>query len=163
MFFYNNDEFAGNTTENMLAKIQQFVKAYNCKVIFLDHISFLVGIDSASGDERRKLDEMATKLKSMTVNLDFTLFAAAHFKRLPGTPHEEGAESSISDFRSSGIMGQLCNIAIGLERNQQADDPTERATSKVRVLANRFVGRSGVACELLYSEYPFTWNEIKDD
>ena len=41
-------------------------------------------------------------------------------------------------------------MVLGLERNGQADDPTVRNTTHVRVLKNRFAGSTGKACQLLY-------------
>lgn len=158
LFFFNNEEFAKE--QSVIDKITMFVKAYDCKVLFLDHISFIVGIDATDGDERRKLDQMATTLKGITVNEEVALFVNAHFKRLPGTPHEEGAEASLSDFRSSGAIAQLANTAIGLERNQQAEDDVERRTTRVRSMKCRFTGRTGLASTLEYCEYPYTWNEV---
>jgi twinkle protein len=41
---------------------------------------------------------------------------------------------------------------ITLERNQQADDPIEAATTRVRVLKSRYTGDVGVATHLLYDK-----------
>lgn len=158
LFFYNNESFGQD--KSIFSKIMLLIKAFNCKVILLDHISFIVGIDAAEGDERRKLDQMATKLKGITVNEEVVLFVNAHFKRLPGTPHEEGAESSLADFRSSGAIAQLANTAIGLERNQQAEDPEERKLTTPRVMKCRHTGRTGPAGILKYNEYPYIWPEF---
>lgn len=161
VFFHNNEDFG--TKFDVCQRIQAFVGAFDCRVIFLDHISFLVGIDATEGDERRKLDQLATQLKELTVKHNITLFVNAHFKRLPGTPHEEGAEASLADFRSSGAIAQLANTALGLERNQQAEDINERSLTMVRSMKCRFTGRTGLASTLKYQEFPYTWSEVDDN
>jgi hypothetical protein len=39
---------------------------------------------------------------------------------------------------------------ISLERNQQADDPLEASTTKIRVLKSRYTGDVGIATRLYY-------------
>lgn len=162
LFFLNNDQFAANSADVILNKIVQMVKVHNCKIIFLDHITFITS-SSADGDERRNIDELVTRLKALTVNLGINIHAVSHFKRLSGTPHENGAAGSIADFRGSGAIGQLSNMAFSLERNQQALDQATKNTTIVRVLKNRLSGVTGEACKLLYSEYPYTWEAIEQD
>ena len=51
-------------------------------------------------------------------------------------------------------------MVLGLERNGQAEDETERNTTKVRVLKNRFSGTTGPACHLLYDKRTGRMDEI---
>lgn len=161
LFFYNNDQFSANGADQILSKIKQMIRVHNCKIIFLDHITFIVSA-SAEGDERRSIDELMTKIKALTVNEGVNIHAVSHFKRLSGTSHENGAEGSINDFRGSGAIAQLANAAYSLERNGQELDPAARNTTTIRVLKNRLSGKTGEACKLLYREYPFTWDEVKN-
>jgi twinkle protein len=46
----------------------------------------------------------------------------------------------IRHFRGSRAIGFWCHFMFGLERNQQAEDETERATSTLRCLKDRFTG-----------------------
>jgi len=52
-------------------------------------------------------------------------------------------------LRGSHSIGQLSDIVIGLERDQQGED---RNTTKVRVVKNRFTGETGEACSLTYDQ-----------
>jgi twinkle protein len=79
------------------------------------------------------------------------LICVSHLKRPDSKGHEEGAATSLAQLRGSGSIAQLSDMVIGLERNGQAEDATERNTTKVRVLKNRFSGITGPACDLLYS------------
>ena len=148
IFLY--DSFGSNSIDRILGTIRYLVRALDCKYIILDHISIVVS-DQSSGDERRALDEIATKLKTLTVELSVCIIMAAHLRRQPnGQSHEEGAVVSLSDIRGTAGIGQLSNIILGLERNTQADDPSERHIVRVRVVKNRFSGMTGLATHLRY-------------
>lgn len=148
LFLY--DSFGSNNVERILSTIRYLVRALDCKYVVLDHISIVVS-DQSSGDERRALDEIATKLKTLTVELNICIIMAAHLKRSPnGQSHEEGAQVSLADIRGTAGIGQLSNIILALERNTQADDPTERHIVRVRVVKNRFSGMTGLATHLRY-------------
>ena len=54
----------------------------------------------------------------------------------------------MSQLRGSAAIGQLSDIVIGLERNQQ--DAEFSNVTTVRVLKNRWSGNTGVATNLFY-------------
>jgi twinkle protein len=109
--------------------------------------------DQQHGDERRALDEISTKLRTLVQETGVALFMVSHLKRPPGTSHEEGGATSLSQLRGSAGIGQLSDIVIGLERNGQHEDEEIRNTTTVRVLKNRFSGLTGPATYLKYSKY----------
>lgn len=139
----------GATVEQIISRVRYLVKAMDCKVIILDHISILVSAGQHN-DERKALDEIMTRLRSLTQDTGCVLFAVSHLKRPEGKGHEEGAATSLSQLRGSAAIAQLSDFVIGLERNGQSDDPTERNTTYMRVLKNRFSGITGPAGALLY-------------
>jgi twinkle protein len=140
----------GATVDQIVARVRFMAKALDCKVIVLDHISILVSAGQF-GDERKALDEIMTKLRTLTQDTGIVLFAVSHLKRPEGKGHEEGASTSVSQLRGSASIAQLSDFVIGLERNGQADDETERNTTNIRVLKNRFSGITGPAGAVLYS------------
>jgi twinkle protein len=154
-----NDSWADNSIDFIGDKIKYFAKGLDCKLIILDHISFMVSDDNA--DERKSLDTIAHKLKALSVELDLHLLIIAHTKRVSGKPLEEGGQISLSDIRGTAGIGQLSNIVMGIERNGQSDDPIERNTTTVRVVKNRFCGRTGPACQLLYNEHTGRLTEVE--
>ena len=87
----------------------------------------------------------------------------SHLKRPDSKGHEEGAATSLAQLRGSGSIAQLSDMVIGLERNGQAEDLTERNTTRVRVLKNRFSGTTGPACALLYSRDTGRMTEVNDE
>ena len=139
----------GATVDQVVARVRFMAKALDCKVIILDHISILVS-GGQHGDERKALDEIMTKLRTLTQDTGIVLFAVSHLKRPEGKGHEEGAVTSVSQLRGSASIAQLSDFVLGLERNGQSECPTERNTTAMRVLKNRFSGITGPAGHLLY-------------
>lgn len=135
--------FGSNDTDTIVNRIDAMVTGLGCEFIFLDHISIVVS-DQANGDERKALDELATKLRTLVERRNFALVIVSHLRRPGGKPHEEGGETSLADIRGTAGIGQLSDIVIGLERNGQADSEYMRNVTKVRVLKNRFAGFTGL-------------------
>jgi twinkle protein len=72
-------------------------------------------------------------------------------------------ETGLSHLRGSQSIAQLSDCVISLERNQQAEDPVEAATTKVRVLKSRYTGDTGLATHLFYNNSNGRLNEIDVD
>lgn len=144
------DHFGSSDVDNIVARVRYMAKAMDCRYVFLDHVSIIVSAQS-NGDERKAIDEVMTKLRTLVQETEIALFVVSHLKRPESKGHEEGAVTSLAQLRGSASIAQLSDIVIGLERNAQADDTTERNTTRVRVLKNRFSGETGKACSLLYS------------
>lgn len=147
--YFTYDHFGSLEGENLLSKIRYLVTGVDCRIIFLDHLSIVVS-GMEGGDERRSIDNMMTKLRSLVEELGFALILVSHLKRPDGKGHEEGARTSLAQLRGSAGIAQLSDMVIGLERDQQ-DAATSMLTT-VRVLKNRWCGRSGVASTLEFSE-----------
>jgi len=149
VFLY--DSFGSNSIDNIVSRVRYMAKGLDCKYVFLDHISILVS-DQQNGDERKALDEIATKLRTLVQETGIALFMVSHLRRPGGTSHEEGGMTSLAQLRGSAGIGQLSDMVIGLERNGQDDDPIIRNTTTIRVLKNRFSGLTGPACYLYYDK-----------
>lgn len=148
--FYMFGHFGSTGVDNIISRVRHLAKGLGCKYIFLDHISIVVSAQ-ASGDERKAIDEIMTKLRMLVEETGVSLVCVSHLKRPDGKGHEEGSATSLSQLRGSGSIAQLSDMVIGLERNGQAEDMKERNTTSVRVLKNRFCGITGPAGRLLYS------------
>jgi twinkle protein len=148
---YLFDHFGSTSVDNIISRVRHMAKGLGCSYVFLDHISIVVSAQ-ASGDERKALDEIMTKLRMLVQETGIALIVVSHLKRPESKGHEEGAATSLAQLRGSGSIAQLSDMVIGLERNGQAEDEKERNTTKVRVLKNRFSGMTGPACNLLYGK-----------
>jgi twinkle protein len=126
-------------------------RACDCRIVFLDHISLVVsGMDG--NDERKSIDVLMTRLRTLVQETGITLICVSHLKR-PSTSnkgHEDGEAVSLSQLRGSGAIAQLSDAVITLERNSMSQDPTVRHTTKVAVAKNRYNGLTGPACSLKY-------------
>jgi twinkle protein len=146
---YAFDHFGSTGTDDLLDSVRYMIVGLGCKIVILDHISIAVsGLDV---DERKGLDIIMTRLRTLVQETGALLIAVSHLRRGQGTPHEEGGEISLQDIRSTQGIAQMSNFVIALERNQQHDDETERNMVKVRVLKNRHTGKTGLAGKLFYN------------
>ena len=153
------DHFGSTSVDNIINRVRFLARGLACKYVFVDHVSIIVSAQE-SGDERKAIDEIMTKLRMMVQETGIALFVVSHLKRPESKGHEEGAVTSLAQLRGSGSIAQLSDMVIGLERNGQHTDSTERNTTYVRVLKNRFSGLTGLACRLLYSRNSGRMNEL---
>jgi hypothetical protein len=55
-------------------------------------------------------------------------------------------------FKGSRAIGFWTHVILGLERNQQSADPEEQKLTYLRVLKERFTGRTGKVFNLIFGE-----------
>lgn len=141
------DHFGSVDPENLLARTRYMIKSCGCEYIFLDHLSIVVS-GLGDGDERRLIDNAMTSLRSLVEETQAAMFVVSHLRRPDGDRgHEEGATTSLAQLRGSHSIAQLADAVIGLERNQQGENPNELS---LRVLKNRFTGDTGISGTLRY-------------
>lgn len=168
--FFLYDHFGSLDSNNLLSKIRYMIVSLGCKRIFLDHISIVVsGMDNdEDGGERKAIDKLMTNLRSLVEETGATMFVVSHLKRPDKKGHEEGGQVSLSQLRGSGAIAQLSDMVVGLERDQQGENPN---VLTIRVLKNRFSGETGISGRLQYNnetgrltdydgECPFTNTEF---
>lgn len=141
------DHFGSNSVDAVIAKIRHMA-ALGCKYIVLDHLSIIVS--DQSGDERKQLDEITTKIKTLCMELDIAVIAVIHTNR-------QGA------IRGTAGVEQLANIVIRLQRNKTDDDEWRRNVTRVTVEKNRFCGYTGPASYLWYNKDTARLSELEDE
>ena len=161
VFFY--DHFGSMSEDSLLNVIRTFAKSYDCKWIVLDHLSIVISEQDGILDERKAIDAIMTKLRKIVQETGIGLFLISHLRRPQGKAHEEGGQVSLSELRGSAAIAQLSDMVFGLERNQQAEEESERNTTTVRVIKNRFCGLTGKACQLMYNKDTGRLGEIKSE
>lgn len=161
VYFY--DHFGSMSEDNLLNIIRVYAKSYECKWIVLDHLSIVVSSQEGFDDERKAIDAIMTKLRKIVQETGIGLFLISHLKRPQGKSHEEGGQVSLSELRGSAAIAQLSDIVIGLERNQQHEDPIVRNQTTLRVIKNRFSGLTGPACKLQYTAETGRLKEVVED
>lgn len=138
------DHFGSNDIDAVLAKIRHMA-ALGCTYIVLDHLSIVVS--DHSGDERKQLDEISTKIKMLCMNLNICVIAVIHINRQ-------------GQVRGSAGPEQVANIVIKLHRDKTDPDPWRRNVTQLVVEKNRFCGRTGPACLLFYNEFTGCLEEL---
>ena len=161
VFLY--DHWGSTDSDNLLHKVRYLARGCGCNWIVLDHLSIVVS-GMEGGDERRTIDTLMTQLRTLVEELQIGLILVSHLKRPSGDRgHEDGAQTSMSQLRGSAAIGQLSDMVIGLERNQQDRDNLHITTA--RLLKNRWCGVTGICCHLAYSTETGRMTEtvIEDD
>ena len=160
---YLFDHFGSSDVDNISNRIRYMAKACDCRVVFLDHISIVVSGQDL-GDERKAIDNMMTKLRTLVQELNITLICVSHLKRPQGNQgHEDGGSVSLSQLRGSGAIAQLSDAVITLERNSMAENEEERHLTKIAVAKNRYNGETGPACKLQYNGFTGRMVEAEEE
>ena len=141
------DHFGSNDIDAVLAKIRHMA-ALGCSYIVLDHLSIVVS--DHSGDERKQLDEISTKLKMLCMNLNIWVGAVIHINRQ-------------GQIRGSAGPEQIANIVVKLHRDKTDPDEWRRNVTALVVEKNRFCGRTGPACYLFYNEITGRLEELSKE
>mgnify|MGYP003112784366 FL=1 len=155
--------FGTTDIDEIFSKLRFMIVGCGCKWIVIDHLHMLVSATS-EGDERRAIDNIMTRLRSMVEETGAGIILVSHLRRVDGNKgHENGIQVSLSHLRGSNSIAQLSDCVIALERNQQATDPDESRTTKVRILKSRYTGDVGLATHLLYDGDTGRLAEVVDD
>lgn len=129
--------------ESLLGYLRYMHKALECRVVFIDPLSFIVAQLPGTANERVALDKVSMELAQITKRMPLNLQITHHLTRPSGDlSHEEGAIISLKHIRGSGGLAMFANALIGWERDQQGERPD---LTRARVLKNRMVGPTGVA------------------
>lgn len=141
------DHFGSNEIDQVLNTVRHMA-ALGCKYIFLDHLSIIVS--DQNGDERKQLDEISTKLKTLCMELNIAVICIIHQNRQ-------------GEIRGTAGVEQLSNMVFKLFRNKEDTDEWRRNITKVTVVKNRFCGSTGPACYLWYNSETSTLEELSKD
>jgi twinkle protein len=137
LYLYNH--FGAAEWDLIKARIRFLVVSQGCKHIYLDHLTALA---AAADDERTALEGIMSDLGALTQELNFVLHGVSHLATPEGKPHEEGGRVMIRHFKGSRSIGYWSHFMFGMERNQQAEDESERQTTTFRILKDRYTGQA---------------------
>lgn len=140
------DHFGSNNIQEILNKVRHMANL-GCQYIILDHLSIVVS--DQAGDERKQLDEISTKIKTLCMELNIAVIAVIHQNRQ-------------GQIRGTAGVEQLANIVIKLHRERLSEDPWRRNVTKAVVEKNRFCGRTGPASYLHFNEFTGRLNALDE-
>jgi twinkle protein len=147
MWFYNH--FGSLESNRLISKLHYMATVLKVDFICLDHISIVTsGLESSSEGERKDIDILMTRLRSLVEETGVGVLGVVHLKRVKDKNFNEGDGVSLTDLRGSASLEQLSDNVISLERNQQ--DEKNKNVSLVRVLKCRETGDTGASDKLLY-------------
>jgi|TARA_R110000787_G_scaffold279344_1_gene389438 twinkle protein len=152
-----------NDIDAIFSKLRFMIVGCDCKWVVVDHLHMLVST-SADGDERRTIDAIMHRLRTLVAETGVCLILVSHLRRIDGNKgHENGIETGLNHLRGSQSIAQLSDCVLSLERNQQSTDAVEASTTKVRILKSRYTGDVGLATHLLYDNDTGRLAEIATD
>ena len=158
-----HSHFGTNDIDDIFTKLRFMIIGCDCKWVVVDHLHMLVSAVH-EGDERRAIDSIMTRLRSLVEETGAGIILVSHLRRVDGNKgHENGIEVSLSHLRGSNSIGQLSDCVIALERNQQSDDEDEARTTKLRILKSRYTGDVGMACRVIYDAETGRLSELSDN
>lgn len=158
-----HSHFGTNDIDDIFTKLRFMIIGCDCKWVVIDHLHMLVSAVH-DGDERRAIDAIMTRLRSLVEETGAGIILVSHLRRVDGNKgHENGIEVSLSHLRGSNSIGQLSDCVIALERNQQSDDPEEARTTRLRVLKSRYTGDVGLAARVVYDGETGRLSELTND
>ena len=158
-----HSHFGTNDIDDIFTKLRFMIIGCDCKWVVIDHLHMLVSAVH-DGDERRAIDAIMTRLRSLVEETGAGIILVSHLRRVDGNKgHENGVEVSLSHLRGSNSIGQLSDCVIALERNQQSDDPDEARTTRLRVLKSRYTGDVGLAARVIYDGETGRLTELTDN
>lgn len=141
--------FGSSDPELLLDTIRFLVSARGCRYVILDHITMVLS-GSATDDERRGLDYLSTRLEMMVKELEFALIMVSHV-------------NDYGQTRGSRYPTKVADITVTATRDLQSPDPVERNTIHLRVLYNRFCGRTGPAGKVVFFPETYSFKEETED
>ena len=137
LFELFDPETAEWSVDAILGYVRYMAKALDCRVIFIDPLTFIAAGMSLGDDERRALDKAARDLAAMAKELGVHLQVVHHLTDpRDGKGHTEGAKTHLNQIRGSGGIANFGVIVIGHERDTQAGEGKEFLT-QLRALKNR--------------------------
>jgi len=154
--------FGTNDIEDIFSKLRYLIVGCDCRWVVVDHLHMLVSA-TTEGDERRAIDSIMTRLRSLVEETGAGIILVSHLRRVSGDKgHENGVSVSLSHLRGSNAIAQLSDCVIALERNQQAEDELESRTTRLRILKSRYTGDVGLATSLVYDKDTGRLSEYED-
>jgi len=148
------DQFGSEDFDRFVATVKHYVLGEQCQVVFLDHFSLLADGISLNTDQRRAIDKCIKDLKTLCVELNFTMVVVCHLSRGSGIgpSHEEGGEPTLAELRGSHSLAQIPDFVVMLQRNPRAEDKVEANTTYCWLKKNRVKGELGLMSRLQFLE-----------
>lgn len=150
---YTPENLTGNTLEWLESKIVESIAKYNTKVVYIDHLDFIVPMDG--NNHHLMIAQTMRNLKGIAKKWHIVIFLICHLQKA-----KMSDQPTIEDFRGSSSIAQECDTAIVLWREMKKEQGEVIITNNVNVSiqANRRHGSTGNV-KMVYSDGLFTEQE----
>jgi len=149
--------------EWLTEKIKESWAKYATKIVFIDHIDFLVPKDCRTSDnEQATLKRIATELKQLAIDLEIVIITMAHVKKI-----DQNKEPELYDIGYSAGIFQLADLVFMISREkidnhrkfgqEENEGITYTNNTIVKIVKNRMTGILKFL-KLIYGNYKF--NEL---
>ena len=132
------DSFGETEWDVIKGKIRFMAVAEGIELIYLDHLTAMAN----TADEKGSLEQIMKEMAGLANELGIIITFVSHLTTPEGKSHEEGGRVTIRHFKGSRAIGFWSYLMLGLERDQQHDDPITRQTTVLRVLKDRYTGQA---------------------
>lgn len=132
------DSFGETDWDQVKTRIRHMAVAEGIRIFYVDHLTAMAD----TSDERGSLEQIMKEMAGLANELQIIITFVSHLATPDGTPHEEGGRVAIRHFKGSRSIGFWSYYMFGLERDQQADDESERHMTTFRVLKDRYTGQA---------------------
>ena len=132
------DSFGETDWDVVKAKIRYMAVSLGHRIIYVDHLTAMAD----TSNEKESLEQIMKEMAGLANELSIIITFVSHLSTPEGKPHEEGGRVMIKHFKGSRAIGFWSYFMFGLERDQQAEDETERQTTTFRILKDRYTGQA---------------------
>ena len=136
--FYFPAENKQNNIKWLEEKITEGIAKYDCKIIFIDHLHYLIEMQKMAEAKSLSLlvGMMMRELKKIAIYNKVIIFLVCHLKKV-----YYDKIPAIDDLRDSSFIGQEADTVLFLKRLVENGQETNKATLKVA--KNRRTGNLG--------------------
>jgi twinkle protein len=160
LHLYNH--FGACDWEVIKSRIRYLAHAHGVRLFYVDHLTALA--QGSASEVSAKLEVITAEAGLLVKELNVWICFVSHLSTPDGKSHEEGGRVTLRHFKGSRAIGFWAHFAFGLERDQQADEASDRSKTILRVLKDRFTGQSlGLKVGLTYEPSTGRLIEVEGD
>jgi len=150
---FTPESLMGNTVEWVESKIVESIAKYDTKIVFIDHLDFIVPMEG--NNHHLMIAKTMRELKGLAKKWNILIFIVCHLQKA-----KMDTQPTLEDLRGSSSIGQECDTAILLWREMKKEGGQVVITNNVNVSvqASRRYGSTGNV-KMVYDKGLFTEQE----